>query len=450
MHVTPTGQMHEVGINDLFFSTTDARGVIDQANEVFVRLSRHPRHELVGSPHNIIRHPEMPGGAFKLVWDMLLAGEATCAYVKNLAGDGSAYWAFATITPLDGGYLSVRARPCVQEVVEALTQAYSEVRSAELVARSSGVGAAETARIGADLLCEQLGTLGFPDYPTFVHVALPAEISARAEEHPHLIVPDDVTGLRRVMLDAVTDIEHRVRMLEAELAAMQGQAGDLGARVMHTVTISAGLRDALRQAGATANSLATRAPVVANAVPALTQQCDRVGRSMATVLAHVEDMLSVRQRLLFSVAMSQVQSEMVARFVMAMIDGTEDTAASDRAIRSLIRALHAGLDGLAEALARTVDQSTKMQAEIEEAGNDFGRTRQLLGHWRGLIDRYGLADELAPHMPGLDQGLQQGDLELQALAQSAEALGQAVLGFDLSTVHDELQGVLACLRAPQL
>ncbi len=450
MHVTPTGRLHEVGVNDLFFSTTDARGVIEQANEVFVRLSRHPRHELVGAPHNIIRHPDMPGGAFKLVWDMLLAGEATCAYVKNLAGDGSAYWAFATITPLDGGYLSVRARPCVPEVVEALTHAYSEVRSGELLARSSGAGAAKAARIGADLLTEQLGRLGFADYPTFVHVALPAEISARAEEHPHLIVPDDVAGLRRVMLDAVTDIEHRVRMLEAALAAMQGQAGDLGDQVMHTVTISAGLRDALRQAGVKANSLSTRAPVVANAVPALTQQCDRVGRSMATVLAHVEDMLSVRQRLLFSVAMSQVQSEMVARFVLAMIDGTEDAATSDQAIRSLIRALHVGLDGLAEALARTVDQSTRMRAEIEEAGDDFGRTRQLLGHWRGLIDRYGLADELAPHMPALDHGLQQGDRQLQALAQSADDVGQAALGFDLSIVREELQRVLACLRAPSL
>ena len=53
----------------------------------------------------------MPGGAFRIVWDALLAGEPTAAYVLNLAGDGSAYWAMASIVPVAEGFLSVRTRP---------------------------------------------------------------------------------------------------------------------------------------------------------------------------------------------------------------------------------------------------------------------------------------------------------------------------------------------------
>ena len=57
-----TGAVHEVGVDQLFFSTTDARGVIRHSNNVFIELSRYRRDELSGAPHNIIRHPEMPGG----------------------------------------------------------------------------------------------------------------------------------------------------------------------------------------------------------------------------------------------------------------------------------------------------------------------------------------------------------------------------------------------------
>ena len=106
MSPTPSGLFHDVPIEDLFFSTTDAKGVIDEANEVFARNSRYERSELLGAPHNIIRHPDMPGAVFKATWDLLGAGHPVCAYVKNLARDGSTYWAFATIVPIAGRFLS--------------------------------------------------------------------------------------------------------------------------------------------------------------------------------------------------------------------------------------------------------------------------------------------------------------------------------------------------------
>ena len=82
------GNERRFGAEDLFFSTTDTKGVIRRTNRVFDSLSRHSSEELVGSPHNIIRHDDMPAGAFKLMWDELEQGRSSCVYVLNRAKDG--------------------------------------------------------------------------------------------------------------------------------------------------------------------------------------------------------------------------------------------------------------------------------------------------------------------------------------------------------------------------
>ena len=69
--------------DDIFFSTTDAKGVIQRSNRTFDTLSRYTRERLMRSPHNIIRHLDMPAGVFKLMWDDLQAGLPACAYVKR-------------------------------------------------------------------------------------------------------------------------------------------------------------------------------------------------------------------------------------------------------------------------------------------------------------------------------------------------------------------------------
>lgn len=69
MKPAPTGEIQNVAPHELFFSTTDSKGVIQLSNEVFTRLSRYDVDELRGAPHNIVRHPDMPASIFKLVWD---------------------------------------------------------------------------------------------------------------------------------------------------------------------------------------------------------------------------------------------------------------------------------------------------------------------------------------------------------------------------------------------
>jgi len=152
----PTGASHEVAPTEMFFSTTDQRGVITDANSVFVRLSRYPLPSLLNAPHSIIRHPDMPGGAFEVMWQTLNAGDPFCAYVDNLAADGSRYTVFATVTPLaDGGYLSVRTRPLCLDLLDTVRGMYAVARPKELQAREGGATAHQAAVVGlADLAAQ--------------------------------------------------------------------------------------------------------------------------------------------------------------------------------------------------------------------------------------------------------------------------------------------------------
>lgn len=177
--VVPTGQIRVVPPDSLVFSTTDARGVITGANRAFCRTVCRSEEELLHRAHNVNRHPDMPAGVFTLMWDLLDAGRPMAGYVVNLAADGAAYWVFATITPLDAGYLSVRQGPMVEDLRDPVHRLYRAVRPLEVEARKAGATRAQAARLGAQALVDGLRRLGFDSYETFQAHALPLELAAR-------------------------------------------------------------------------------------------------------------------------------------------------------------------------------------------------------------------------------------------------------------------------------
>ena len=111
---------------ELIVSQTDPVGVITMCNEAFILMSGYSRDELMGSPHHILRHPDMPRIAFKGLWDTLAEGKKWHGYVKNLRRDGGFYWVYATVVAniRDGhlvGYTSVRREPPRSKVSECDT-----------------------------------------------------------------------------------------------------------------------------------------------------------------------------------------------------------------------------------------------------------------------------------------------------------------------------------------
>jgi len=109
----------------LIVSTTDTEGVITHVNRSFVEMSGYEEEELIGAPHSILRHPDMPPAAFKDLWDTVNKGVKWQGFVKNLRKDGGYYWVKATVIPnvRNGevmGYTSVRRKPSRTKVEECI------------------------------------------------------------------------------------------------------------------------------------------------------------------------------------------------------------------------------------------------------------------------------------------------------------------------------------------
>lgn len=166
-------------VDELFFSTTDAKGIIRASNEVFVRVSGFDRAHLDGHAHNVVRHPDMPRSVFQLFWDTLQDGRPIAAYVKNMAADGSYYWVMASAVPVEGGYLSVRLKP-TGDGLAAAERVYARLRAIEREVEGDDVRRRKASiAAGGAALPGLLAAEGFDSYEAFMHAALPAEVTAR-------------------------------------------------------------------------------------------------------------------------------------------------------------------------------------------------------------------------------------------------------------------------------
>ncbi len=88
----PTGKELKLSPRDMLVSKTDARGIITYGNEKFVEISGYKESELIGSEHNILRHPDMPKAIFYLMWDNIKKNRNIMAVVKNISKSGDHYW----------------------------------------------------------------------------------------------------------------------------------------------------------------------------------------------------------------------------------------------------------------------------------------------------------------------------------------------------------------------
>ncbi|MCM2971640.1 methyl-accepting chemotaxis protein [Larsenimonas suaedae] len=110
-----TGREYPLDTEDYLISKTDLKGYITFANPAFIKVSGYSREELIGSPHNLVRHPDMPPVAFGNLWKTVKAGRTWRGYVKNRCKNGDHYWVDATVSPIrvEGkvvGYASVRVK----------------------------------------------------------------------------------------------------------------------------------------------------------------------------------------------------------------------------------------------------------------------------------------------------------------------------------------------------
>lgn len=116
-------------------SETDEKGIIKFANDEFCEYAEFELDELIGKPHNVVRHNDMPKAAFEDLWKTVKSGNRWRGFVKNRTKNGNYYWVFATVFPLtssDGskGYISCRRKASEKEI-KKYTQLYKEMKDKE-------------------------------------------------------------------------------------------------------------------------------------------------------------------------------------------------------------------------------------------------------------------------------------------------------------------------------
>ncbi|WP_235936923.1 PAS domain-containing protein [Vreelandella azerica] len=121
---TVTNQEYRLEEDDVLISRSDLNGVITFANPALIAVSGYSHAELIGAPHSLMRHPDMPSGLFEDMWKTLKAGHTWQGILKNRCKNGSFYWVQATVAPLRDadrvvGYTSVRRRASEKDIRRA-------------------------------------------------------------------------------------------------------------------------------------------------------------------------------------------------------------------------------------------------------------------------------------------------------------------------------------------
>jgi aerotaxis receptor len=115
----------EVLYNDLYLlSETDDKGIVEYANDSFLKIANMRTEDIIGEPHNLVRHPDMPRAAFKSLWDDVQAKGFWTGIVKNARKGGGFYWVYATVLrSIDKNgnikYVSIRVKPSREDVKNA-------------------------------------------------------------------------------------------------------------------------------------------------------------------------------------------------------------------------------------------------------------------------------------------------------------------------------------------
>ena len=365
--------------DELFFSTTDARGRIRRANAIFMRLSGYPRGALVGRAHSAVRHETMPAGLFRSIWEDLEQGRAASAYITNRSADGGFYRVFATIVPSGDGYLSVRTLPMLARRRDEIEAAYGRVRAVERASADGGSTRREAAAAGHSALLAELDALGFRDAVDFTRQTLPAEVAALVAAGVDIPERPDAEGPVAVILDQMNRIESltsgQVALLDecARIVALLGRrAAEIDELSARLGRLRACLRDALggaaragaddgegqsggvgRAGGAGQSDGADRAGGAEGVreryerVDALVLECVEELRPLA---GQVGELRSDADSLRFAIALLRLLNLAAGFFALQILEGEDELEANDAvgSLKELAAALDEGASSLSE------------------------------------------------------------------------------------------------------
>ncbi|MDG5766704.1 PAS domain-containing protein [Balneolales bacterium ANBcel1] len=331
----PVDHEREFRIDELFFSLTDSKGKITFANEVFTRLSGWKENELVGSPHNIIRHPDMPRAVFYLMWEYLKAGKSFVGYVKNMAKDGAYYWVIALVFPCSGGYFSIRLKPGSKNfayIRKLYLRMLSEEREyAEQKDDKRGMMSA------VDLFSRQLKQDGFENYETFMWKALEDEMRFREE------------GLKRQNFsrknreDAVPEkillFESHLTGLFEQLKSLKELHGKLTEHSQYILKLSRTIRLLSLNAQVGSSRMDGDGASLSAVAGQMGEQSMGGERMLADMQKHITSLSKLLDKMNFDIITAKLQVEMSTVFMNEVHSNGEDSYRSDIPVSGVLKNL---------------------------------------------------------------------------------------------------------------
>ena len=433
------GDEHTYAADELFFSTTDSSGRIRRANSIFMRLSGYPRGALVGRAHNVVRHPDMPAGLYRCVWDDITAGDAVSAYITNRSSDGGRYRVFATIVPSGAGFLSVRTLPMRTDLRDAVEAVYARVRQVETASDAAGASRREAAAAGQAALLEELQALGYRDSVDFTRRTLPDEVAAlvaagvgipaRDGDGPLARVLAEMNGVEVATADLVALLDECSRMV-ALLGRRSDEIGSLSARLKR-------LRDCLREAFADVERYGE--------VDGLILECVEQFHPLAGLVAELRsDVDSVR----FGIALLRLHNLASGFFALQIIDGEDELDANDAvgSLRELTRALRDGAERLTERLALYHARGELVGGELDDVAEALTAIDRPLLDLLGSVPDAGADDEAAVSSVRLARSLvRDGFPEARHLADLAGAVRDLEVPYAAADIDARLVLVEAAL-----
>ncbi|RFU40158.1 PAS domain S-box protein [Actinomadura logoneensis] len=422
-----------MGVEELFFSTTDRRGVIRQGNSVFGRISGYAQDELVGAPHSLVRHPDMPGGAFRLVWDRLGAGRPVGAYMKNLARDGRPYWVFATMSPVRDGHLSVRmaARAPLFDVAK---QVYAQAAEAE---RAVPMSRRDAAVHGMGHIEEALRRQGYPSYDAFMFDALPAEVSARGHVLATSYARPGASGPIGEVLSGAGAVDDLLGDLVGRLSAYHGLCERLATASANVLDIGHRMSLSVEAAQRASESVAASAPVLANVARVMSSPMGKALAELERMRALLDRLRADVAELRFRISLARLYNKMVAAFAAEVVDGVAPSG-SLGAVPLLCDAAQAGALDMSDQVRRVNDGLRDVAGLVGEARDLLEEFRRFLGQWRNLVLRHRAAASLAGMLDPIDAEITASWDWIEMLRTLADRCEAAVIPFDLPALEGRL------------
>jgi len=442
-----TGRNVDVAFDANILSTTDLDSAITYANPDFIRISGYSREELLGSPHNLLRHPDMPAEAFAHMWQTLKGGRSWMGLVKNRCKNGDHYWVSAYATPVtrDGQtveYQSVRTRPGAGQI-EAAERWYGWLRNGRLPWRQrlpslrlqTRLWAQSSAAFAAVLMLGHgftglsmalelgLWALGSVLVGALTHWALRpfSQLTARAREIADNPLSQAIYTGRS---DEFGQIGFALNMLEAQVGAVVGRIGDASQRLSgHAQALARDIQSshgstleqqaetdqvaaAIQQMSASVAQVASNAQQASEAADQVGSETREghhlVGESRSAVLRLADELARATEVILHLESHSTEIST-----VLEVIRGIAD--------QTNLLALNAAIEA-----ARAGEQGRGFAVVADEVRGLAQRTQQSTNEIQRMISN--LQDGARNAVTVMQQSSQQAEDSVQQVQQAADAL----------------------------